>query len=44
MSNKTECVICTKEIEIMESYNGEPMCQECYNSKENYVFGDDNDG
>lgn len=40
----TECVVCGKEIQVMEKFNGEPMCQECYNSKENYVFGDDNDG
>ena len=41
MSNKTECVVCTKEIEIIKSYNGEPMCEECYHKEENYVFGID---
>lgn len=35
---KTECVVCTKEIEVMDKYNGEPMCQECYHDKENEVF------
>lgn len=34
----TECVICTKEIEILESFNGEMMCEECYNDAENEVF------
>lgn len=38
---KTECVICTKEIEVLDEFNGEMMCQECYNDEENYVFGDD---
>lgn len=36
--NKTECVICTKEIKIIDNYNGEMMCQECYNDPENEVF------
>lgn len=35
---KTECVVCTKEIEVLEDFNGEMMCQECYNDPENYVF------
>lgn len=45
MSEKqiTQCVVCEKEIEVMEKFNGEPMCQECYHDKENYVFGDDVD-
>lgn len=34
--NKTECVVCTKEIEVLERFNGEMMCQDCY--KENEVF------
>lgn len=37
----TECVVCGKEIQVMEKFNGEPMCQECYQEKENYVFGID---
>lgn len=37
----TECVVCGKEIQVMEKFNGEPMCQECYQGKENYVFGID---
>ena len=27
---KTECVVCCKEVEMLESFNGEMMCQECY--------------
>lgn len=34
----TECVVCMKEIEILEEYNGEMMCQECYHDEENEVF------
>lgn len=34
----TECVICCKEIELLEVYNGEVMCEECYNDPENEVF------
>lgn len=44
MTEKTECVICMKEIEVMDKFNGEPMCQGCYHAEENHVFGDDNDG
>lgn len=36
--NKTQCVICEKEIELMEEFNGEMMCEECYNDPENEVF------
>lgn len=36
--NKTECVICAKEIEIVEKFNGEMMCEECYTDPENEVF------
>lgn len=35
---KTECVICTKEIEVLEEFNGEMMCSECYHDPDNYVF------
>lgn len=34
----TECVVCEKEIELLEVFNGEMMCGECYNSPENEVF------
>lgn len=34
----TECVVCTKEIEVISSFNGEPMCEACYNDEENEVF------
>lgn len=36
----TECAVCGKEIENLESRNGEMMCDECYNDPENYVFED----
>jgi len=38
---KTECVVCMKEIEVLDGFNGEMMCQECYHDDDNYVFGDD---
>ena len=38
---KTECVICEKEIELLLKFNGEMMCQECYDKPENEVFTDD---
>ena len=41
MSNKTECVFCTKEIEVLEEFNGEMMCQDCYHDPESEVFSDD---
>jgi len=41
MTNKTECSICTKEIDVMGEFNGEPMCQDCYHDPENEVFTDD---
>jgi len=45
MSEKaiTQCVVCEKEIEVLEKFNGEMMCQDCYNNPDNYVFGDDKD-
>ncbi|WP_255407578.1 hypothetical protein [Sporosarcina sp. P20a] len=39
--NKTECVVCGKEIEVLEQFNGEMMCEECYQNPENEVFGDE---
>ncbi|WP_255397345.1 hypothetical protein [Sporosarcina sp. P2] len=39
--DKTECVVCGKEIEVLEQFNGEMMCQDCYNDPENEVFGDE---
>lgn len=38
MVNKTECVVCSKEIEVLEEFNGEMMCQECYINPKNEVF------
>lgn len=40
MSEKqtTECVVCMKEIEVLEKFNGEMMCEKCYQDKENEVF------
>lgn len=40
---KTECVICGKEIEVLEDFNGETMCQGCYHEEENHVFEGDVD-
>lgn len=34
----TECVVCGKEIERLETFNGEMMCKECYEDPENEVF------
>lgn len=39
--NKTECVVCGKEIEVLEQFNGEMMCEECYQNPENEVFDDE---
>lgn len=36
-----ECVICGKEIQALENFNGEPMCEECYHAPENEVFTDE---
>lgn len=36
-----ECVICEKEIEPLDKFNGEPMCKECYHAPENEVFKDE---
>lgn len=36
-----ECVVCGKEIETLEKFNGEPMCIECYHAPENEVFKDE---
>lgn len=30
---KTECAVCTKEIGVLDKFNGEILCQDCY---ENY--------
>lgn len=37
----TECAICVKEVEVLDNFNGEMMCQDCYHDPENEVFGDD---
>lgn len=39
-----ECTVCLNEIEPLDKFNGEPMCQECYHAEENHVFGDDVNG
>lgn len=38
MMAKTECVVCGKEVEVLEQFNGEMMCQECYKEPSNGVF------
>lgn len=37
----TECVVCAKEIERLERFNGEMMCEDCYVHPDNQVFGED---
>lgn len=34
----SECVVCAKEIRVLENFNGEMMCGECYNDEANGVF------
>lgn len=38
---KTECVICEKEIKSLDEFNGEMMCEDCYNDPDNEVFEDE---
>ncbi len=40
----TECVVCTKEVEQLETFNGEMMCKGCYDDPKNHVFTDDETG
>lgn len=40
---KTECAICSKEIEVLAEFNGEMMCQDCYEDPENDVFSEEGD-
>lgn len=35
----TECAICTVKIEVLDEFNGEMMCESCYNDPDNQVFG-----
>lgn len=37
----TECVVCCKEVEVLYDFNGEMMCDDCYNDEDNHVFGGD---
>lgn len=30
---KTECVVCEKEIKVLDKFKGEMMCEKCYQSK-----------
>lgn len=39
--NITECVVCCEEVEIIEEFNGEMMCQDCYHEPDNEVFTDE---
>lgn len=34
MENTIECVVCEKEIHLLEEYNGEPMCKDCYEKEQ----------
>lgn len=38
---ETQCVICAKEIDVLENFNGEMMCEECYHDPDNFVFVED---
>ena len=38
---KTECVVCGKTIELLLEFNGEMMCEDCYDNPENEVFTDE---
>ena len=38
---KTECAICTKEIDVLDKFVGEPMCEECQRNPDNEVFADE---
>lgn len=33
--NKTECAVCTKEIEVLGEFNGEMLCSDCYDNYKN---------
>lgn len=35
---KTECAVCAKDVVILEHFNGEMMCEECYVDPENQVY------
>lgn len=37
----TECAICGCEVEVLDRFNGEMMCDKCYNDPVNEVFSDD---
>lgn len=32
---KTECAVCTKEIDVLDQFNGEALCQVCYDNYRN---------
>lgn len=38
MTEKVECCICGKEVEKLEQFNGEQMCDVCYQDEENQIF------
>lgn len=38
---KTECAICEKEVQVLDEFNGEMMCEACYLDPENNVFGEE---
>lgn len=40
-NDKTECSICTKEVVVLERFNGELMCEDCYRDPENQIFDDE---
>lgn len=32
---RTECAVCTKEIEVIDDFNTEMLCQDCYDNYKN---------
>lgn len=44
MKSVTECAVCGKEVEVLDEFNGEMMCKDCYHEEGNHIFGDDING
>lgn len=32
---KTECAVCTAEIDVLDIFNGEMLCSDCYDNYKN---------
>lgn len=35
-----ECAVCERELEQLDKFNGEMMCEQCYTDEDNHVFED----